>query len=120
MGLDDQLVEEVRLAVGEACARHLTTGAGTRRLRLELREDVPGRPGLHVVVRAVGAGGTLAPAATDDLSLAVLEGLVPELRVGAYRLDLHWPVVLSVRRCVRHRATCDLCRTCVRGHARSA
>ena len=93
MGLDDELVEEVRLAVGEACARHLTSGAGTRRLRLELREDVPGRPGLHVVVRAVGAGGTLAPAATDDLSLAVLEGLVPELRVGAYRLDLHWPVL---------------------------
>jgi hypothetical protein len=78
--------------VGEACARHLADGGGsTRRLRLELREDVPGRPGLHVLVRAVGAGGTLAPAATDDLSLAVLEGLVPELRVGAYRLDLHWP-----------------------------
>jgi hypothetical protein len=43
-------------------------------------------------VRAVRRGGAIAPAATDDLSLAVLEGLVPELKVGAYRLDLHWPV----------------------------
>ncbi len=91
MGLDDQLVEEVRLAVGEACARHLSRADTPQRLRLELREHVPGRPGLHVVVRALGAGGALAPAATDDLSLAVLENLVPELVVGAYRLDLHWP-----------------------------
>jgi len=91
MGLDDQLVEEVRLAVGEACARHLARADTPDRLRLELREALLGRSGLHVVVRALGAGGALAPAATDDLSLAVLENLVPELTVGAYQLDLHWP-----------------------------
>ena len=91
MGLDDQLVEEVRLAVGEACARHLARADTPSRLRLELREHVPGRPGLHVVVRALGAGEAPAPAPADDLSLAVLQNLVPELSVGASRLDLHWP-----------------------------
>ncbi len=91
VGLDDQIVEEVRLAVGEACARHLARSPGLRRLRLELRESRPGRPGLHVLVLAVDPGAADVPVSADDLSLAVLQGLVPGLRVGPGRLELHWP-----------------------------
>lgn len=90
LGLDDPLVEEVRLAVGEACARHLLRSPEVARLRLVLRDGRPGGgPGLHVVVLAPGAAST-APD-VDDLSLAVLRGLVPDLVVEGDRVELHWP-----------------------------
>lgn len=90
LGLDDPLVEEVRLAVGEACARHLLRSPEVSRLRLVLRDARPGGgPGLHVSVVAPGAAP--APADTDDLSLAVLRGLVPDLVVEGERVELHWP-----------------------------
>ncbi len=90
LGLDDPLVEEVRLAVGEACARHLSRSPEVARLRLVLQESRPGAgPGLHVTVLAPGAAG--GPRGEDELAQAVLRGLVPHLVVEDDRVELHWP-----------------------------
>ncbi len=95
LGLDDPLVEEVRLAVGEACARHLSRSPEASRLRLVLRDARPGGgPGLHVQVLAPGAAPTAQD--VDDLALAVLRGLVPDLVVEGDRLELHWPAPAGV------------------------
>lgn len=111
-GLPHDLIDEVRLAVGEAAARAVTLNAGGDRqpVRLLLGED-DGR--LQVTVCDSGSSGsTPAPqsAATagdqladlgdaadaDSVSLAVLHGLVDDLTVaanpdGGTEVRLSWP-----------------------------
>lgn len=102
-GLSHDLVDEVRLAVGEAAARAVTLNAAGSRdsVRLLLEED-----GGRVVVtvsdsgsgsgssgatpspqKAATAGDQLADlgdgADADSVSLAVLQGLVDDLQVDA-------------------------------------
>jgi anti-sigma regulatory factor (Ser/Thr protein kinase) len=108
-GLADELVDEFRLAVGEACARAVglhTLHAPDERVSVSVSDDVTG---LAVAVRDCGpaagpevadvAGGLLAggsadggngpsadgPAASDavdpDVALALLQGLVDDVDV---------------------------------------
>ena len=101
-GLVDGLVDELRLAVGEACARAVqlhAQHAPDQRVRVLVTDDVLG---LTVAVTDVGptagptqdaeqlfegdAGAALEaadPDATDpDMALALLTGLVDEVEVG--------------------------------------
>jgi anti-sigma regulatory factor (Ser/Thr protein kinase) len=99
-GVDQSLLEEVRLVVGEACSRAVS--------RLQACSPVP-RPVRVSMVRQenrfvieVGDGPPVAPTgraraddrAADELSLAVISGLVADLVVdeeGGF-VCVSWPV----------------------------
>jgi len=103
--LPDELVEEVRLAVGEACARAVAVQAmadadAPVRLRLEHdREFV-------AAVEDSGGSGAVPPAADHDdlfgvdlaegLGIALLRGLVEDLEVSdtgsGTRIRMSWPL----------------------------
>ncbi len=102
VGLDDERLDEVRLAVGEACARAVRVlqaaadAAGPEPVRMFLDD----RDGLLIRVQgprvgppdgtAAGAGG--APISSDDdLALAVVRGVVPRLTTERDALTLYWP-----------------------------
>jgi len=88
-GVDEAVLDEVRLAVGEACSRAvgLHTGHGLdtpvrmaltedeKAFRIEVGDDVP---------RVHGpASGSLAEGDDADLGLAVISGLVDDIEVTA-------------------------------------
>ena len=90
-GLADLVLDEFRLAVGEACALVLAGTQDGDVLRLEIADE--GGP-LTVSVSAspVQPGPDPAtPAATEDLSLAVLRELVPSLQALPGRFEMTWP-----------------------------
>lgn len=95
LGLDEELLEEVRLAVGEACARAVQrseqmTSPGT--VRVDLCDDDE----RLVVEVADDAGGDAPDGVGGDLSLMLVEGLAHRVVVGAGpggrggRLRLEW------------------------------
>ena len=115
-GLADGLIDELRLAVGEACARAVrlhSANAPEERVRLRVTDDVLG---LSVAVDddgpeagpALDVGGDLFEAAPDadadpgdivdpDVSLALLAGLVDEIEVdtrsgGGTTVTMRWPL----------------------------
>jgi anti-sigma regulatory factor (Ser/Thr protein kinase) len=88
-GLDDETVDDVRLAVGEAVAR-----AVLRHGAAEIEDHV------DVVIRDDGHGFEVeihdhsSPSVGDDdegIALALVEALVPELRTHGEVLTLAWP-----------------------------
>jgi len=92
-GLDEETVDDVRLAVGEAVAR-----AVLRHGAAEIDEHVT------VVVRDDGHGFEVevhdhsAASVRDDddgIALALVEALVPELRAHGEVLTLAWPTSSS-------------------------
>ncbi|GHF28745.1 MULTISPECIES: ATP-binding protein [Streptomyces] len=119
-GVDEAVLDEVRLAVGEACSRavglHVSHGIGSpvrvvltedeKKFSIEVADDAP-----HAVVveatagaraGSVGAGsGAAVPAAEegaegeDDMGLAVISGLVDDVEVSADETGGHirmsWP-----------------------------
>lgn len=106
--LADEFVDELRLAVGEACARAVGLNAAHApdvRVTVAITDDVLG---LTVAVR--DAGPAAGPAVDDvtggllddetvgpDLALAVLSGLVDEVEVsssdtGGTTVTLRWPL----------------------------
>lgn len=112
VGLDDERLDEVRLAVGEACARAVRllaadehscaagSGSPTATHPVPVRVFLDDRDGLHVRVQGPLVGlpddpdaGPAGPAATsaDDLALAVVRGVVPRLTTEPDALTLHWP-----------------------------
>jgi len=114
-GLGDGLVDELRLALGEACARAVglhARHAPDERVRIVLSDDVTG---LTVTVTDCGpaagpavddlTGGLLETGPDDldgeavdpDVALAVLAGLVDEVEVSAQdgqgtTVTMRWPL----------------------------
>jgi hypothetical protein len=96
VGLDDERLDEVRLAVGEACARAVrvlqtATGPdGPEPVRLLLDD----RDGLLIRVQGphVGRSDDSDDTSDDDLALAVVRGVVPRLTIEPDALTLHWPL----------------------------
>jgi anti-sigma regulatory factor (Ser/Thr protein kinase) len=122
-GLGDELVDELRLAVGEACSRAVglhSRHAPDRQVRLTVDDDVTG-----LTLTVIDAGPAAGPAPDDltgglgtgdlvtpdigegfdelggpDVSLAVLRGLVDDMTVrsGAdgTTVCLRWPLPAGV------------------------
>ncbi|MFJ4617349.1 ATP-binding protein [Streptomyces sp. NPDC088812] len=110
-GVDEAVLDEVRLAVGEACTRavglHQTSGITApvkvllieeeKQFSIEVGDEAPrSSPG----DRAPGTGGDAdAEAEEDEMGLAVISGLVDDVEVtagehgGAIRMT--WPSVLA-------------------------
>jgi anti-sigma regulatory factor (Ser/Thr protein kinase) len=107
VGLADELVDELRLAVGEACARAVSINAEhapATPVKIVLRDDPAG-----LTVEVTDAGPESGPV-TDEVedlfdddevdprvALAVLAGLVDELGITANgngtTVTLRWPLV---------------------------
>ncbi|MEV6673400.1 ATP-binding protein [Streptomyces sp. NPDC051162] len=105
-GVDEAVLDELRLAVGEACSRavglHLNNGVTSpvrvvliedeKKFSIEVGDDAP-RPPVAASAAARGAGGTSgAPVPAqddggadgeDDMGLAVISGLVDDVEVTA-------------------------------------
>lgn len=80
VGLGDDTLEEVRLAVGEACVRAVsrTDASGLARpVEMELTDD----DGLFVVV-VTDHAGSLPGTDVDRMSLTLVAGLAHDVRVG--------------------------------------
>ncbi|OEU95491.1 ATP-binding protein [Streptomyces oceani] len=98
-GVDESVLDEVRLAVGEACTRavglHISNGVGSP-VRVALIEDEKVFS-IEVGDEAPGANGALVPGARDELpepaaeddeaegemGLAVISGLVDDVEITA-------------------------------------
>lgn len=94
----DALLDEVRLAVGEVCARAVRQAAACDPPRL-VRVDIDDRDGLQVRVHGSGAAAVPGPGGdADELSLAVVRGLVPSLRREPDAVVLHWPAAAGASR----------------------
>ena len=101
-GVAEELLDEVRLAVGEACARAVARHRRDRvdeLVRVEMTDDGP------YVVRVIDSAGTGAgdPAGagggddkqeddSDRMAETVLAGLVNDLRVEGGEVRMTWPV----------------------------
>lgn len=123
-GLDDELVDELRLAVGEACSRAVSLHARHaphRPVRLSVADDVTG-----LTLTVVDAGPAAGPAPDDlaaglvagadesltadgeaarheldpDIALAVLHGLVDDMTVQSgpdgTSVAMRWPLPAGV------------------------
>lgn len=109
-GLPEETVEEVRLAIGEACARAVAVQAAADRSRMVTvtLADGPGAR-LRVTVTDSGGAGAVPPGAdhdhlfgvdlSDGLSLALLRGLDLDLELASTpdgtRLTMGWPATGS-------------------------
>ncbi|MEV0239548.1 ATP-binding protein [Streptomyces sp. NPDC050674] len=105
-GVDEAVLDEVRLAVGEACSRavglHQTVGISApvkvllieeeKQFSIEVGDEAP-----HAVSgeRASGAGGSDGEADEDEMGLAVISGLVDDVEVSAGEhgglIKMTWP-----------------------------
>ena len=108
-GLQDELVDELRLAVGEACARAVGVNAlqsPAARVALSVEDDVTG---LTVTVADAGSDSDHAyldeeaftEGSSPEVALAVLKGLVDELEVGpapggGTQVRMTWPLPVHV------------------------
>lgn len=110
-GLDDGLVDELRLALGEACSR--AVGLHARHASDQpVRVTVDDRPG-SLVVTVTDAGPAAGPASDDvvedlfeddaseeqvdpDVALAVLTGLLDAVEItptdSGTTITMHWPL----------------------------
>ncbi|MEU2873926.1 ATP-binding protein [Streptomyces olivoreticuli] len=117
-GVDEAVLDELRLAVGEACSRavglHISNGVTSpvrvvliedeKKFSIEVGDDAPG-PSAAALTAARGAGG--APGSSvpaqddggadgeDDMGLAVISGLVDDVEVTADEsgglIRMSWP-----------------------------
>ncbi|GAA0385874.1 ATP-binding protein [Streptomyces luteireticuli] len=113
-GVDEAVLDEVRLAVGEACSRavglHRSIGIGTpvrvrltedeKKFSIEVGDDAP-----HMSIAEAVAGSSGASAAEhedasegeDDMGLAVISGLVDDVEVSADEnggvIRMSWPTI---------------------------
>lgn len=109
-GVDESVLDELRLAVGEACSRavglHAANGLrtpvrvvlteGEKTFSIEVGDDAPGEapaPG------ADGRHGGDGEGDGDELGLAVISGLVDDVEVTSDgqggRIRMSWPVVTA-------------------------
>ncbi|GAA3839963.1 ATP-binding protein [Streptomyces chiangmaiensis] len=110
-GVEEAVLDEVRLAVGEACTRavglHQSNGISApvrvllteeeKQFSIEVGDEAP-----HAVLGArtpgtPGAGDADAEAEEDEMGLAVISGLVDDVEVTAGesggRIRMSWPTV---------------------------
>ncbi|MEU2515278.1 ATP-binding protein [Streptomyces syringium] len=109
-GVDEAVLDEVRLAVGEACTRAVGLHAGhgvTTPVRVVLIEDEKkfsievGDDAPHPSAADAAAGTGEAPGAPeegeDDMGLAVISGLVDDVEVTADEsgglIRMSWPTI---------------------------
>ncbi|EMF57238.1 MULTISPECIES: ATP-binding protein [Streptomyces] len=111
-GVDEAVLDEVRLAVGEACTRavglHQSSGISApvqvslieeeKQFSIEVGDEAP-----HAVPgdKSSGAGGDVdADIEEDDMGLAVISGLVDDVEVSAGQhgglIRMTWPTTPSV------------------------
>ncbi|HSX99140.1 MAG TPA: ATP-binding protein [Streptomyces sp.] len=111
-GVDEAVLDEVRLAVGEACTRavglHQSSGISApvqvslieeeKQFSIEVGDEAP-----HAVPgdKSSGAGGDVdADIEEDDMGLAVISGLVDDVEVSAGEngglIRMTWPTSPSV------------------------
>ncbi|NJP99056.1 ATP-binding protein [Streptomyces zingiberis] len=111
-GVDEAVMDEVRLAVGEACSRavglHLSNNVSApvrvsltedeKKFSIEVADEVPHRP-THLQrsdgdADAMALGEAVAEE-DDEMGLAVISGLVDEVEVTADgtggRIRMSWP-----------------------------
>lgn len=98
-GVDEAVLDEVRLAVGEACTRavglHQSAGL-TAPVEVRLVEEEKQfsiEVGDEAPVAAPSAGG--ADAEEDDMGLAVISGLVDDVQVTPGLIRMSWPTTPS-------------------------
>ncbi|AIA04989.1 MULTISPECIES: ATP-binding protein [Streptomyces] len=107
-GVDEAVLDEVRLAVGEACSRavglHESHGITApvrvvlvedeKTFSIEVGDEVPGSGGAAAGGEAEGAGESDAEG-EDEMGLAVISGLVDDVEVSAGenggRIRMSWP-----------------------------
>jgi anti-sigma regulatory factor (Ser/Thr protein kinase) len=111
-GVDEAVLDEVRLAVGEACTRavglHQSSGISApvqvslieeeKQFSIEVGDEAP-----HAVPgdKSSGAGGDVdVDIEEDDMGLAVISGLVDDVEVSAGQhgglIRMTWPTTPSV------------------------
>ena len=111
-GVDEAVLDEVRLAVGEACTRavglHQSSGISApvqvslieeeKQFSIEVGDEAP-----HAVPgdKSSGAGGDVdADIEEDDMGLAVISGLVDDVEVSAGEngglIRMTWPTTPSI------------------------
>ncbi|MFD8301436.1 ATP-binding protein [Streptomyces sp. NPDC059690] len=110
-GVDEAVLDEVRLAVGEACSRavglHQSAGITSpvqvklveeeKQFSIEVGDEAPrATPG----DRASGAGGDDVETEEDEMGLAVISGLVDDVEVSAGEhggsIRMTWPTTPPV------------------------
>jgi anti-sigma regulatory factor (Ser/Thr protein kinase) len=87
-GLDEETVDDVRLAVGETVARAVLRCASSSiedPVEIVLRDD-----GAHFEVEVLAASGS-ATDDDDDLARALVRALVPDAELSGDRVRLVWP-----------------------------
>ncbi|GAA1920918.1 ATP-binding protein [Streptomyces durmitorensis] len=109
-GVDEAVLDEVRLAVGEACTRavglHQSNGVATpvrvaliedeKQFSIEVGDDAPhATPGDRAAGAGPGAGDELDAEGEDEMGLAVISGLVDDVEVtageGGGLIRMTWP-----------------------------
>lgn len=107
-GVDEAVLDEVRLAVGEACTRAVGLHAGhgvTTPVRVVLIEDEKkfsievgdDAPHLSAADAAAGEASGAPEEGEDDMGLAVISGLVDDVEVTADAsgglIRMSWPTI---------------------------
>ncbi|MGW1072424.1 ATP-binding protein [Streptomyces sp. NPDC002537] len=116
-GVDEAVMDELRLAVGEACSRavglHISHGVTTpvrvvliedeKKFSIEVADDAPRPPAVELAAARVAAGSEPSVPAQedggdsgeDDMGLAVISGLVDDVEVTADEsgglIRMSWP-----------------------------
>ncbi len=92
-GVADDLLHDVRLAVGEACgravARHRRNGIDAL-VRIEMTDDGPYT--VRVIDACDDCGDGAEPDESDQMAETVLAGLVDNLKVNGGEVRMTWPV----------------------------
>ncbi|MFJ2771210.1 ATP-binding protein [Streptomyces sp. NPDC087300] len=109
-GVDEAVLDEVRLAVGEACTRavglHQSSGVtepvrvalieDEKQFSIEVGDEAPrAAPGDRAPGASAGAGVDLEAEGEDEMGLAVISGLVDDVEVTAGAsgglIRMSWP-----------------------------
>ncbi|MEW1655974.1 MULTISPECIES: ATP-binding protein [unclassified Streptomyces] len=108
-GVDEAVLDEVRLAVGEACSRavglHESHGISApvrvvlvedeKTFSIEVGDEVPGSGGTAAGGAETEGGGETDAEGEDEMGLAVISGLVDDVEVTSGeeggRIRMSWP-----------------------------
>jgi anti-sigma regulatory factor (Ser/Thr protein kinase) len=110
-GVDEAVLDEVRLAVGEACSRavgmHESHGISApvrvvlvedeteKKFSIEVGDEVPGSGGTAAGGVPAEGGGESDAEGEDEMGLAVISGLVDDVEVSSGenggRIRMSWP-----------------------------
>jgi anti-sigma regulatory factor (Ser/Thr protein kinase) len=87
-GLDEEAVDDVRLAVGETVARAvLRSGDTPAEVELVLRDE-----GDRFAVEVRDGSDPTVPDADDGVALALVRALVPDVAIDGSHVTLVWPL----------------------------